>query len=204
MTDDDCTVAADWVVTAWLLAAGTGGDRDGTGSAGRRSARRAVDEGRPVAARLERGAPRRLAVREQHGAPADRPCSSSAASTSASVPARRPRTTSSGTGGSEPGARSATSRRSSSGTTTGAVPTSSSACTSRTRAARDSSTPSISGAVISACCAASHGISYWALRGPRVRASSRRREAWTDSRRGILRGLPGGFVHGWRVYGRER
>ena len=35
-------------------------------------------------------------------------------------------------------------------------------------------------------------------------AALKRREDWTDSRRGILRGLPGGFVHGWRVYGREQ
>jgi GT2 family glycosyltransferase len=42
---------------------------------------------------------------------------------------------------------------------------------------------------------------YWALRGTAA-AVVRRREAWTDPRRGILRGLPGGFVHGWRVYWR--
>jgi GT2 family glycosyltransferase len=44
---------------------------------------------------------------------------------------------------------------------------------------------------------------YWGLRGL-ASAVVKRREPWTDSRRGILRGLPGGFVHGWRVYGRER
>jgi GT2 family glycosyltransferase len=42
---------------------------------------------------------------------------------------------------------------------------------------------------------------YWALRGTAA-AVVRRREAWTDPRRGILRGLPGGLVHGWRVYWR--
>jgi GT2 family glycosyltransferase len=44
---------------------------------------------------------------------------------------------------------------------------------------------------------------YWGLRGL-ASAVVKRREPWTDSRRGILRGLPGGFVHGWRVYGRKR
>jgi GT2 family glycosyltransferase len=34
-------------------------------------------------------------------------------------------------------------------------------------------------------------------------AAFKRREAWTDSRRGILRGLPRGFVDGWRVFGRS-
>jgi GT2 family glycosyltransferase len=34
-------------------------------------------------------------------------------------------------------------------------------------------------------------------------AAFKRREAWTDSRRGILRGLPRGFVDGWRVFGRN-
>ena len=43
----------------------------------------------------------------------------------------------------------------------------------------------------------------WALRG-HASAIVKRRESWTDSRRGILRGLPGGFVSGWRHYGRER
>jgi GT2 family glycosyltransferase len=42
---------------------------------------------------------------------------------------------------------------------------------------------------------------YWALRGL-VAGALRRRPAWTDPRRGILRGLPGGFVHGARVYWR--
>jgi len=32
----------------------------------------------------------------------------------------------------------------------------------------------------------------------------KRRAAWTDSRRGILRGLPGGFVDGWRSYASKR
>jgi len=43
----------------------------------------------------------------------------------------------------------------------------------------------------------------WAARGL-ASAVIKRREAWTDSRRGTLRGLPGGFVHGWRVYGKKR
>jgi GT2 family glycosyltransferase len=30
------------------------------------------------------------------------------------------------------------------------------------------------------------------------------RESWTDSRRGIFKGLPGGFAAGWRAYGKER
>ena len=34
-------------------------------------------------------------------------------------------------------------------------------------------------------------------------AAIKRREAWTDSRRGIFRGLPRGFVDGWRVFGRD-
>jgi GT2 family glycosyltransferase len=37
-----------------------------------------------------------------------------------------------------------------------------------------------------------------------VSAVVKRRKAWTDSRRGILRGLPGGFLDGWRVYGSKR
>jgi GT2 family glycosyltransferase len=43
----------------------------------------------------------------------------------------------------------------------------------------------------------------WALRGL-ASGLVTRREPWTDSRRGILRGLPGGFAAGWRVYGRKR
>ncbi len=42
----------------------------------------------------------------------------------------------------------------------------------------------------------------WALRG-HASGVVNRRESWTDSRRGILRGLPGGLVSGWRCYGRE-
>jgi GT2 family glycosyltransferase len=30
------------------------------------------------------------------------------------------------------------------------------------------------------------------------------RESWTDSRRGVFKGMPGGFAAGWRVYGKER
>jgi GT2 family glycosyltransferase len=43
----------------------------------------------------------------------------------------------------------------------------------------------------------------WALRGL-ASGLVKRRQSWTDSRRGILRGLPGGFVAGWRAYGKER
>jgi GT2 family glycosyltransferase len=43
----------------------------------------------------------------------------------------------------------------------------------------------------------------WAVRSL-ASAAIKRREAWTDSRRGILRGLPGGFIHGWRVFGKQR
>jgi GT2 family glycosyltransferase len=43
----------------------------------------------------------------------------------------------------------------------------------------------------------------WALRGL-ASGVVKRRQSWTDSRRGILRGMPGGFVAGWRVYGKER
>jgi glycosyltransferase involved in cell wall biosynthesis len=43
----------------------------------------------------------------------------------------------------------------------------------------------------------------WALRGM-ASGVVKRRESWTDSRRGILRGMPGGFVAGWRAYGKER
>ena len=30
------------------------------------------------------------------------------------------------------------------------------------------------------------------------------RESWTDTRRGVFKGLPGGFAAGWRTYGKER
>lgn len=40
---------------------------------------------------------------------------------------------------------------------------------------------------------------YWAVRSL-VAAAVRRRDDWADPRRGILRGLPQGLVHGWRVY----
>ena len=30
------------------------------------------------------------------------------------------------------------------------------------------------------------------------------RESWTDSRRGVFKGMPGGFAAGWRVFGKER
>lgn len=42
---------------------------------------------------------------------------------------------------------------------------------------------------------------YWAARGYAA-ALLKRRPRWTDPRRGILRGLPGGFFAGWRAYGR--
>jgi GT2 family glycosyltransferase len=32
----------------------------------------------------------------------------------------------------------------------------------------------------------------------------KRRPAWTDPRRGLARGLPGGFAAGWRAYGKRR
>ena len=30
------------------------------------------------------------------------------------------------------------------------------------------------------------------------------RQSWTDSRRGVFKGMPGGFAAGWRVFGKER
>jgi GT2 family glycosyltransferase len=39
----------------------------------------------------------------------------------------------------------------------------------------------------------------WALRGL-ASAAIRGRESWTDPRRGILRGLPGGLADGWRAF----
>jgi GT2 family glycosyltransferase len=41
----------------------------------------------------------------------------------------------------------------------------------------------------------------WAARGA-LSAVVKRRPGWTDHRRGILRGMPGGLRDGWRVYGR--
>ena len=41
----------------------------------------------------------------------------------------------------------------------------------------------------------------WAARGA-LSGLVKRRPGWTDHRRGILRGMPGGFRDGWRVYGR--
>lgn len=43
----------------------------------------------------------------------------------------------------------------------------------------------------------------WALRGL-ASALVKGREPWTDPRRGILRGLPGGFRAGWRAFARTR
>jgi GT2 family glycosyltransferase len=42
---------------------------------------------------------------------------------------------------------------------------------------------------------------YWAGRGA-LSGLLKRRERWTDPRRGIRRGLPGGFLAGWRTYRR--
>lgn len=41
----------------------------------------------------------------------------------------------------------------------------------------------------------------WAARGA-LSAAVKHRRRWTDPRRGILRGMPGGFVSGWRAYRR--
>ena len=43
----------------------------------------------------------------------------------------------------------------------------------------------------------------WAARGA-LSGLLKRRPGWTDHRRGILRGMPGGLRDGWRVYGRGR
>jgi GT2 family glycosyltransferase len=43
----------------------------------------------------------------------------------------------------------------------------------------------------------------WGLRGL-ASGLIKRRESWTDSRRGIFKGMPGGFAAGWRAYGKER
>ena len=43
----------------------------------------------------------------------------------------------------------------------------------------------------------------WSLRSL-ASAVVKRRPRWTDHRRATLRWLPGGFVHGWRVYGSQR
>lgn len=43
----------------------------------------------------------------------------------------------------------------------------------------------------------------WALRSF-ASAVVKRRPSWTDHRRATLRWLPGGFAHGWRVYGSDR
>ncbi|MGH3003602.1 MAG: glycosyltransferase family 2 protein [Gaiellaceae bacterium] len=43
---------------------------------------------------------------------------------------------------------------------------------------------------------------YWALRGS-VAAVVKRRSRWSDPRRGIARGLPGGLIRGWRVFGED-
>ena len=42
---------------------------------------------------------------------------------------------------------------------------------------------------------------YWAGRGA-LSGLVKRRERWTDPRRGIVRGLPGGLLAGWRTYRR--
>jgi hypothetical protein len=43
----------------------------------------------------------------------------------------------------------------------------------------------------------------WGIRSL-VSAVVKGRPRWTDPRRATLRSLPGGFVHGWRVYGQDR
>jgi len=43
----------------------------------------------------------------------------------------------------------------------------------------------------------------WGVRGL-ASGLLRGREPWTDSRRGVFRGLPGGLAAGWRAYGKER
>jgi GT2 family glycosyltransferase len=43
----------------------------------------------------------------------------------------------------------------------------------------------------------------WGVRGL-ASALVKGRESWTDSRRGIFKGMPGGFAAGWRAYGKER
>ena len=43
----------------------------------------------------------------------------------------------------------------------------------------------------------------WGLRGL-ASGVLKGRESWTDSRRGVFKGMPGGFAAGWRAYGRER
>jgi GT2 family glycosyltransferase len=43
----------------------------------------------------------------------------------------------------------------------------------------------------------------WGLRGL-VSGLVKGRESWTDSRRGVFKGMPGGLAAGWRAYGKER
>jgi hypothetical protein len=43
----------------------------------------------------------------------------------------------------------------------------------------------------------------WGLRGI-ASGVFKHRESWTDSRRGIFRGMPAGFAAGWRTYGKDR
>lgn len=43
----------------------------------------------------------------------------------------------------------------------------------------------------------------WGLRGL-ASGLLKGRESWTDSRRGVFKGMPGGFAAGWRAYGKER
>jgi GT2 family glycosyltransferase len=43
----------------------------------------------------------------------------------------------------------------------------------------------------------------WGLRGL-ASGLIKGREPWTDSRRGVFKGLPGGLAAGWRAYGKER
>ena len=43
----------------------------------------------------------------------------------------------------------------------------------------------------------------WGMRGL-ASGLLKGRESWTDSRRGVFKGMPGGFAAGWRAYGKER
>ena len=123
VTDDDCTVPADWV------GRGAGGSRHCTRGRSSRAAccrsairRGPVDEGRSDPARLHRRGARRRALPEQRRAAPVTTSSRWGGSTSASARGRRPRTTSSATAGSKKARRLSTSRRSPSATTTGAAP----------------------------------------------------------------------------------
>ena len=203
VTDDDCTVAADWVATGGRLA---------TTYPGAIVTGRVLPVGDPAPCRPRRRTRRRATSAASvavAGSSATtwcfraRPSSSSAASTSASAPRRLPRTTSSVTAGCGPAGRL------------------------RYEPAlvvehHDWRSPDELERLY-VRYARGEGFFYakhlrrgdlrmlrfvardlaWALRGL-ASGLVTRREPWTDSRRGILRGLPGGFAAGWRVYGRKR